>query len=523
MEDQHLHDVKVPPALPTRVIDVSRSARLDEAVRLVESNCLPPRNIPYIALSYRWGNTNKLTTTIKTLQDHKRCISFSEMPRTLQDAVIVTRRLGLRFLWVDALCIVQDDKSDWLQEAGNMGNIYMHSYCTIAAHAAQHADHGFLEQALATPRMVQVGQLLITQGSDKKLHIEESDLSKRGWVLQERLLSPRIVHFANDGAIYFESGAGFHLVQDRFDATHNHHLRSPGIRSMVQHLIRGDQEILDSVTRLAISDQIYYDWYDIVQHYSRCSLTRPGDKLPALTGIIRQIQTFTKDKCYMGVWQSKVPYCLLWLREKETLEAPPGYRAPSWSWAAYDGEIQFLAWRRYGHDKTLVPEFSEAIFHPSARPEDEAAGILAGPMSMVIWDVKMIRNISCPAGHPEGGSGLRFMEGQIGRPGWIQSFNWEPHKMETRFWAVHDDHGKRIGWASLDREESVEIDGEQHHITCIAVASYTDDNPATGLVRGYLVLFIQMLATGVWVRVGMGQIDQAEWFKTMEPTNVVLI
>src|SRR5256885_2469339 len=95
------------------------------------------------------GNTNKLTTTITPPQDRMRCISFSEMPRTLQDAVIVTCRLGLRFLWVDALCIVQDDKSDWLQEAGKIGDIYMHSYCTIAAHAAQHADHGFLEQALA--------------------------------------------------------------------------------------------------------------------------------------------------------------------------------------------------------------------------------------------------------------------------------------------------------------------------------------------------------------------------------------
>jgi hypothetical protein len=64
--------------------------------------------------------------------------------------------------------------------AGKMGDIYMHSYCTIAAHAAQHADHGFLEQALATPRMVQIGQFRITQGSNKKLHIEESDLSSRG-------------------------------------------------------------------------------------------------------------------------------------------------------------------------------------------------------------------------------------------------------------------------------------------------------------------------------------------------------
>jgi hypothetical protein len=198
---------------------------------------IPTKNAPYIALSYKWGKSNNVTTTKSTLDDHKKGIMFHKLPKTIRDATMVARQLEVKYLWVDAICIVQDDASDWEQEAAKMGTIYMHSYCTIAAHAADNADDGFLEQALSEPKAARLGGLMITQGSNKKLHIEESGLSSRGWVLQERLLSQRTVHFASGGAIYTESGTGFHFIQDNFDKNYRYASKWPGIRDMLQQLI----------------------------------------------------------------------------------------------------------------------------------------------------------------------------------------------------------------------------------------------------------------------------------------------
>jgi hypothetical protein len=144
--EQWLHgdDPPLDSALPTRLIDVSSfSNSANDGLHLVETKDLSSKNVSYIALSYRWGDSNSLTTSSTSLKDRLRCILFKDMPKTIQDAVIVTSQLKLRYLWVDALCIVQDDKAEWLREAENMAEIYMNSYCTIAAHSADHADHGF--------------------------------------------------------------------------------------------------------------------------------------------------------------------------------------------------------------------------------------------------------------------------------------------------------------------------------------------------------------------------------------------
>jgi len=87
--------------LPTRVIDVGSAA--DTNIRLIETKTHLSGTAPYIALSYRWGEGNKLTTTLNTLEEHLKGFLFEDMPRTLQDAVVVTRYLGVNYLWIDAL------------------------------------------------------------------------------------------------------------------------------------------------------------------------------------------------------------------------------------------------------------------------------------------------------------------------------------------------------------------------------------------------------------------------------------
>jgi hypothetical protein len=98
----------------------------------------------YVALSYCWGTSLTYKTITGRLESHRRGIDFAQLPRTLQDAIMMTRYLDLRYIWIDCLCIIQDDKLDWEREAGNMASIYSNSYLTIAAARAHHSAEGFL-------------------------------------------------------------------------------------------------------------------------------------------------------------------------------------------------------------------------------------------------------------------------------------------------------------------------------------------------------------------------------------------
>jgi hypothetical protein len=86
----------------------------------------------YVTLSYRWGNTNPIRTEMRKLQTFGDWIPLNRVSKTMNDAITITRRLGVRYLWIDALCIVQDSKMDWIREASNTVNIYRNSLLTIA-------------------------------------------------------------------------------------------------------------------------------------------------------------------------------------------------------------------------------------------------------------------------------------------------------------------------------------------------------------------------------------------------------
>jgi len=98
----------------------------------------------YAALSYCWGDSLPLETTTTNLQAHESAIGFEKLPQTLQDAVMVVRYLGIRYVWIDCLCILQDSKADWEREAARMADIYSNAYLTLAASRAKHCGEGFL-------------------------------------------------------------------------------------------------------------------------------------------------------------------------------------------------------------------------------------------------------------------------------------------------------------------------------------------------------------------------------------------
>lgn len=197
--------------LPARVLEVFSVD--SPGVRLHIST--PGETSRYIALSHRWGDPleyQRFCTLRSNYRQYLDWISFGQLPKTFQDAVTITRALGVPFLWIDSLCIVQDDPEDWEIQSKQMEDVFNLAYCTIAAACARGTTDGFLK-----PRATRDFVTLNNKHGDAfyvckmidnfDADVEKGQLNQRGWVLQERALARRTIHFT-DAQVYWECGDG---------------------------------------------------------------------------------------------------------------------------------------------------------------------------------------------------------------------------------------------------------------------------------------------------------------------------
>jgi hypothetical protein len=263
---------------PARIIDVGTE---DCNPRLLLTANIDPhtknRWQDYAALSYCWGNAgDKLTTTMSTLEDFMKGIPLTRLPKTLQDAIELTRKLNLRWLWVDSLCILQDDPKDWSRESAKVCTIYENPYVTIVATATSNGNDGlkvvksssspiysiqsrFVHQTTAqTPH----GITYLRRGADYERSHERSSLWQRGWVIQEMIISRRTIHFAHDQVNW--SCRKSNASEDGF----------------LSETFRPLQDRLKGSTHVAT-----IQWWSWVERYSRGQLTRSSDKLSAFAGL----------------------------------------------------------------------------------------------------------------------------------------------------------------------------------------------------------------------------------------------
>jgi hypothetical protein len=269
--------------------------------------------------------------------------SLEALPTTIRDAVSLTRYLGFRYLWVDALCIIQDDGKDWAMQSACMDQIYALAAITIAASASQDKWDG-----ISTPRAPQKGVPVTSPCSTGpgpagimffsqragliRDIVDKSPLASRAWTLQEQNLSRRIIHFARD-QIYWECQQGF-LAEDGLTlektGTTNNFLAPAGRISMTT-----TPTWFWMVTR----------WRWVVENYAQRSLFASSDKLPALAGLANQFQQLTGATYLAGLWHEELPLGLLWTikttDDNETGHSVTEWRAPSWSWASIEGAIHY--------------------------------------------------------------------------------------------------------------------------------------------------------------------------------------
>jgi Heterokaryon incompatibility protein (HET) len=196
---------------PTRVVFVGGPD--PDILKLVERQGADRIGDDYVVLSHCWGTPTteekeRFCTIEANYRDRLKGFSYNDLPKTFQDAVRVTRELHKEYLWIDSLCIIQENPVDWQKEAGEMENVFASAYCTIAASSAPNWNDGFLKRDLES-QYIEIqdvsGNRLYACDFDKD--VDEGALAKRAWVLQERVLSRRIIHFSA-GQTYWECGFG---------------------------------------------------------------------------------------------------------------------------------------------------------------------------------------------------------------------------------------------------------------------------------------------------------------------------
>ena len=359
--------------LPRRLVDLMHN----DAVKVIDCKdwlvnhlASPAELREYCTLSYRWGQTTHdyvLKASFNTFLE----MPLTSMPQTFKDAFAVVRALGVRFLWIDALCIVQpsaDDDSDWQAEGPRMGTIYQNSILTIAATCALHAHQGFLAQTgnsvftakpcIAT-RLVkdeydfwQTKEVLVKASTPGFFQcVSNSTLNERGWVMQERALSKRVVHFTEHG-IFWECGAiKAHNVYgdlgaqlDRGACRHKEGIMSVARSRRTQHLCP-------------------VEWFHFVKHYSYAQFTHPRDRLMALSSVARAVQPVIGADYLAGLWRNDLLRGLEWHCFKPEPK-PRTHKAPTWSWASVGSGVEFtvLGMDTFSHK---VAEVIDAEIQPS--------------------------------------------------------------------------------------------------------------------------------------------------------------
>jgi hypothetical protein len=352
----------------------------------------------YATLSYCWGKTRQTTTTETTLPSFiDKGIKVKSLPKSLQDAISATEKLGIPYLWIDSLCIIQDSKADKEKEITQMAQIYKHATVTISAAIARDSGDGFLgvrkdildliASSYQLPMKLDNADLPI--GADVYIcpdndlgfmnKTEVDPIDKRAWTYQETWLSPRLLIYSR-GPIRWRclSRAWIHGSDAENGVQSYHNLKFQNREKFFKTLPEPptNPHQMSESTKNSIRQRLswQHEWSTLAMDYSSRLLTSRTDKLPALSGLATEFGRLYGDIYLAGIWKSSLPWSLLWsslLRSHEDLKpdpAPPRpshisrflsklsiskrpdkaaqseeptYICPSWCFAAADGAITF--------------------------------------------------------------------------------------------------------------------------------------------------------------------------------------
>lgn len=353
--------------LPTRVINVGS---IDRDPFLVSTN---RKRGEFIALSHCWGGSvaDEAKLTADTIELFRNKIPMADLPANFVDAVLITRSLGLEYLWIDCLCIMQDSPEDWDVESKHMGDIYRDAMVTLAAAAASKATDGMLH-TFSTYDLNGGPPIKLKLAQDSPsddIHIVRRDktredlghllyhgpLANRGWTLQEEILSPRTLYYGSQQIHWqclhhYSSGDGIH----DYDVHWKRAFRYEWIKERIfKQTHSPDQDPHDPKN----INQILLEYHnEMVVDYCKRRLTFASDKFPAFSGIASLMHGELRHGGYLnvvylaGIWSSHFREGLIWYYGKKATSSSPTHpnpkdpilSFPTWSWANVNGRIKSL-------------------------------------------------------------------------------------------------------------------------------------------------------------------------------------
>lgn len=323
---------------PTRLLDIGVNGDVNWRLCLSEEEKLPP--LDYMTLSYRWSSNPSLLLLSSKLKEFCREKPIQDLPQTFKDAIAIARYFSIRYLWIDSLCIIQDSQEDWLKEAKAMSSVYARSSCNISASASAGPEGGlfrkrdpeairprFVRAAFSTPKSQ---DYWIFDKNYMERQLLDGPLHRRGWVFQERLLAPRVLHFAS-GQVFWEC-----FTENKCEAFPR---GLPLSFPLKNFNALWDTPKPSKDQRNVLSVRAFQLWNNLVSEYTKCRLTRPTDKLIAFAGLAELFRETTGDQYVSGLWRSRLIEHLDWCVYQPVPRPCSEYIAPSWSWASVDGEV----------------------------------------------------------------------------------------------------------------------------------------------------------------------------------------
>ncbi|CAM1502944.1 Fc.00g077200.m01.CDS01 [Cosmosporella sp. VM-42] len=517
---QTYNEIQSSTVLPFRVVDVGPSDG-SERPRLLTTSRLETGR--YLTLSHCWGKVEPPKTTKATVHAWHESLPDEHLSNTFRDAVSITRELGERFLWIDSLCIVQDDPDDLKAQIELMGEIFEGSYCTIAAldakgvNGSAETDRGLFSSGLHKLRNAHFllrGENDEPQGELHEVFIHEALASfriplwlqnrawhVRGWVFQERLLSRRCIFFT-EAKLAWRCNRYWETEQTAIPEC------------------REKRGTLDPTTTNTFGDYTYgvghtlrKMWQGCVEDYSTTKLTYNSDKDKAIKGLGERFSTRFGAKICFGILefgtQDLLHTQLLWIPVEargSSLRTDPNFRCPSWSWMVVDGPV------RWTHDEYLTQP--EAI--SQVRFGDDPVD---GRQDLNISGVFRTLNISTTIGDIPPSSQFERWPPEI-------HFGWSEQDLNSKANRISSDTGdEMIGWVVLDTSE------EPDDVVAVPLQQYfrLDDEVEPVCIDFLALKKVSVLESSRtqerYTRVGRGRVLKGafSWLEDCQPRSFIVV
>jgi hypothetical protein len=328
---------------PRRLIEIVS----DSEVKLIDASQCP--RLDYVALSYCWGDgTKDGNTTWDNLASRQTALAMEKLPKTIRDSLLLVQRLGLRYMWIDQLCIVQpteDTKGeDWDLEGSRMHIVYGNALFTLNACSSETSTDGLFRPRTAWTYPVFPfyfeGQWLVNFDITLKEVRARAPLSTRAWVLQEERLSPRLLYFCGQ-RFYWSCVVEQHMELAAEGGEQGKSMSRPLARGGDYEWLSDAQAFLN-VRFNGDKDPLHKEWQDLVEAYCLRNMTKSSDRFRAISGLAAQYlrvylndNQFSGQEYLAGLWRVTFAEDLAWSVRiaKDPREALTDF-APSWSWAS---------------------------------------------------------------------------------------------------------------------------------------------------------------------------------------------